>query len=230
MMKTSFVFPAKCILCGDVISGGKLICHDCSEDGLLIRGKICRYCGIERSRCACEKHRRYFERRIACVYYEKGARRGIARLKFYRHTMLARYYGQMMAVNVCSKYDGISFDYIVPVPMHPWDKIRRGYNCAQLLAAQISKDTGVPMLTDGLYKRRHTKPQKRMNGAQRTANVLDAFSTKRADLLQDKTILLVDDVVTTGATLNECAKILRLAGARKVYAASFAAVPQKRVE
>jgi len=224
------LLPSRCILCGGLLTDGKLICAKCAEDGLLIRGKICRYCGMEKDRCACRDHKRYYERRIACVYYEGGARRGMARLNFYRHTMLAHHYGRMMAVNVGTKYGDIPFDHIVPVPMRRWDKIKRGYNCPELLARRISEDTGVPLLKDGLYKRRRTKPQKRLRPGQRAANVLDAFSTRHASLLKDKTILLVDDVATTGATLNECAKILRLAGARKVYAVTFAAVPQKKVE
>lgn len=218
-----WLFPQRCIFCGRIVTDGKLICKLCTAEHLVIAGEICKFCGLEKSRCSCGQKKHYYERKIACVYYDGGVKCGIARFKFYRHTMLATDYGQIMAHNIQSKFSDIVLDYIVPVPMHPWNRWKRGYNCTELLAEEISRNIGIPVLADGLYKKRRNKIQKRLKYAQRTANVLDAFSSKQSEKLQGKTILLIDDICTSGATLNECAKILKLYGAKKVYAATFAA-------
>lgn len=222
------LFPNRCIFCGALMQADKLICRECAAQDIMIVGSVCKFCGLSTERCDCGKRRYFYERRIACVYYEGNVPRGIARFKFYCHTMLGVYYGRMMAQNVRSKYKDIHFDWVLYVPMRPFDRWRRGYNCAQVLAEEISKNCGIPLLLNGLYKRRRTKPQKRMKYHERAGNVADAFSTKCADRLAGKTVLLVDDVATSGATLNECAKILKLAGAAKVYCATMAAVPPRK--
>ena len=224
-MSSSLLYPSRCILCGSLIEGDKLICADCVSKGLLISGRICGFCGVGVEYCDCGHRRKHYIRRIACVYYNDPARRIFWRFKFHRHTTLGEYYGRLMAENVKSKYQSVSFDGIVPVPMHWFDRWKRGYNCTQLLALRIKKATGLPILSDVLYKRSRSKPQKDIKDpAKRAANVLDAFGIKNAEALQDKTILLVDDVCTTGATLNECAQMLRIYGAKKVYAVPFATV------
>ncbi len=224
-MTSSLLYPGRCILCGDVITEEKLICAKCVKEGLPILGKICAYCGVGTNYCTCGQRRHHYARRIACVYYENGARRGISRFKFYRHTSLGVYYGQLLAENIRSKYQTVSFDAVIPVPMHWWDRWRRGYNCAELLAQEVSERLAIPLERDQLFRRKRSKAQKRVKGgpAKRAANVLDCFALRDRQALRNKTVLLIDDVCTTGATLDECAKMLRIYGAKKVYAATFAA-------
>lgn len=224
-MKPNPFFPSRCIFCGRVIAEPKLICKFCAAEETLITGRICRFCGLGTDVCNCEKRHLHFKRRIACVYYRGSVRRGITRLKFYRRTMLAKYYGEMMAANIKSKYKDISFDMMIPVPMHPFDHWRRGYNCPELMCEQIENILSVPLEREVLFKYRHTRSQKKLKPSKRTANVLDAFTVQNAERIQGKTVLLIDDVCTTGATLNECAKMLTINGAKAVYAATFAAVP-----
>ncbi len=224
-MKLSLLYPDRCIFCGQVMNGTALICTECAKRKLIISGKICGFCGLGRDVCTCGKKKHHYVRRIACVYYRDTVRYGMSRFKFHRHTMLGTHYGRMMAANVKSKYQDINFDYVIAVPMFWLNRWLRGYNCSQILADVISKAIDVPTCKNVLFKRMMTKPQKRVKGqATRAANVLDSFGVKNKELLMGKTILLVDDVCTSGATINECAKMLRLYGAKKVYAATFAAV------
>lgn len=223
-MAVPSLYPARCIFCGKVIACDKLICAECIKEGLLIKGKICALCGIEKDRCKCKARKHHYERKIACVYYKGSARRGMARLKFYRHTMLAAHYGRLLGENVKSKYSKITFDAIIPVPMNRIKRWFRGYNCTELLATEVQRVNDIPVINDVLHKRFGGKMQKRVPYERRAANVLDMYYVKRAEKIAGKTILLIDDVCTSGATLNECAKMLKLYGAKKVYAASFAVV------
>ena len=221
-MRDSLLFPAKCIFCGAVMREAKLICAECAADEVMISGRICAYCGLGMEYCTCEHRKYHYERRIACTYYKDAVCRGIARFKFYRHTMLGEYYGLLMAENIRSKYAGITFDGIVYVPMHPIKQWLRGYNCTQILSEKISRHIGLPILDNILYKHFSLKDQKRVRQwSHRAGNVLGMFYVKNKERLKGKTILLIDDVCTSGATLNECAKMLRLYGAKKVYAATF---------
>lgn len=222
------LYPSRCIFCGKLMDEDKLICAECVGSDVLIKGKICALCGLEKSRCTCDSKKHHYARKIACVYYQGAVQRGIARLKFYRHTMLASHYGKMMAENVRSKYAAVNFDAIIPVPMNLVKQWLRGYNCTELLAKEIEKGIQVPVLDDVLFRRFGAKMQKRVPLSRRAANVLDMFYIKRREKIAGKTILLVDDVCTTGATLNECAKMLKLYGAQKVYAVTFAAVAKNK--
>ena len=226
----SLLYPSRCILCGKIIEGKKLICAECVDKGLLITGRICGFCGVGADFCNCGHRKHHYARRIACVYYDGPVRRKFLNFKFYRRTTLGEYYGRLMAQNIRSKYQKVSFNMIIPVPMHWFDRWKRGYNCAELLARPIAESTGIKLYTDILYKRMRSKPQKGIKDpAKRAANVLDTFGIKNPDLLHGKTVLLVDDVCTTGATLDECAKILRIYGASKVYAVTFASVVKGKV-
>lgn len=107
-------------------------------------------------------------------------------------------------------------DWIIPVPLHPFRRRQRGYNQSQLLAQRLSRETGIPMQTKALTRIRNTPSQAQRTHAERPGNVRDAFLAGRG--LQGSHILLVDDVITTGSTLDACALALRMAGAAGVWA------------
>lgn len=113
---------------------------------------------------------------------------------------------------------------IIPVPLHPRRKRWRGFNQSELLASYIStnlsKDSTIPMHSDILLRKRYTPPQMKIkNYSERKENIQQAFSLNNAMAIQEKTILLIDDIATTGSTLSECARVLKQHGAKKVYAA-----------
>ena len=115
---------------------------------------------------------------------------------------------------------------ILPVPLHRWRLLRRRYNQAALMGAVISKRVKIPFLPDGLIRTRSTPVQGHLNASERHKNVASAFSVhpKHKDAFLGKNVVIVDDVYTTGSTVNECAKVLKRAGANKVYVLTLAKV------
>jgi ComF family protein len=116
---------------------------------------------------------------------------------------------------------GFTADVIVPAPLHPRRWRERGYNQAELLARPLAAATGVPLALDALRRIRYTTPQVAVAGTQRRANVAGAFAGEAA-VLAGRRVALVDDVMTTGATLNACADACRVAGATAVLALTVA--------
>ncbi len=123
----------------------------------------------------------------------------------------------------------ISFDYITFIPVSKKTLKKRDYNQAYLIATQLSKLLDVEVL-DVLAKVSKTKPQKSLSAKERKVNVYGAFDLKDKSAVKDKTFLIIDDVKTTGSTLNECSKMLNIYGAKAVYAATLAVAAPKKKE
>jgi ComF family protein len=113
-------------------------------------------------------------------------------------------------------------DIIIAVPLNIFRRLKRGYNQAQLLAEYISKEIGKPCLCDILYRKKMTKAQFKLSKIERNKNIKDSFYCKKSPLLSKKTVLLIDDIATTAATVSACAKILKKAGAKKVFVLTLA--------
>ena len=135
-------------------------------------------------------------------------------------------FGRAMASLIRADFVLKRADTIIPVPLFWWKRLRRGYNQAALLAQIISEETGIPV-KDMLKRVKNTKTQTRLTESQREKNVLNAF-TMQTNNINGQNVLLIDDVLTTGATLNECARTLKLAGAAEVYSCVAAITPDKR--
>lgn len=117
-------------------------------------------------------------------------------------------------------------DIVMPIPLHRWRLFRRRYNQAALLALPLGKDLGIPVLLDGLIRRRNTPTQGRLRAKERARNVKSAFEVNPvySEIIRGKTVTLIDDVYTTGSTVKECAKVLKKHGAREVYVVCVARV------
>jgi len=116
------------------------------------------------------------------------------------------------------------FDYIMPVPLHLSRKRERGYNQSRILAEEISKTVSVPLLEKVLIRKKKTKDQTHLSPEERERNVRGAFVARADSTLRGKKVILVDDVMTTGATLKECARVLKQAGAREVIGVTLVVV------
>lgn len=116
----------------------------------------------------------------------------------------------------------LNIDMIMPVPLHPKRLRQRGFNQALLLAHRISMRHDIPLVYDNLARVRPTRPQVELTGEERVKNVAGAFSLRFPEIVENKHILLIDDVFTTGATMNECAAVLKSAGAEQVTACTLA--------
>lgn len=147
--------------------------------------------------------------------YEGLLKEGVIRLKFHQRRRLARLVGELGPPGL---FDGRRYDAIVPVPLHPRRARGRGYNQAALLAVEVGKRLGIPVAPWALQRWRPTPPQSGLEQSERRKNIRGVFApgTGCGDKLGDKSILLVDDVTTTGATLAECARVLKKAGAALV--------------
>ncbi len=156
----------------------------------------------------------------AVARYRAGARELVLRLKFGRETELARPIGGLMAERLLSAPFGDKVEVIVPVALHPVRKRDRGFDQARLLAGVVSRRVGLPMEIRSLRRVVFTTPQSRLRRQLRLANVENAFVADGR--LEGKRVLLIDDVMTTGATMAACSRACRAAGATRVYGLVFA--------
>ncbi len=189
-------------------------------------GLTCRVCGVPLpdggERCFhCRKGPRAFRLCRSAGLYEGVLKTCLWKLKYGGRAYLAGPVGDRMAETFAGTVEFREAAGLVPVPLHFWRERRRGYNQAVLLAERLSERTGRPLL-NVLYRRRATPSQTALDREERFRNVADAFQTRRGADVRGKTLLLVDDVCTTGATLEACARALKAAGARRVYALTAA--------
>lgn len=194
--------PARCLCCGRAVRPERLFCPGCVP--ALPKEPLSREFPLPGGGSLAV---------AACFPYEKGFRRTLHRLKFQEERALARPLGTLMAEAASSL--GEELDGVTWVPMSPQKLRRRGYNQSELLAKAVAKELGLPAW-DLLEQVRETDTQHNLTRAQRADNVRGAYRAKSAAL--GKRLLLVDDIVTTGATLRACAQGLYGAGAQKVCA------------
>lgn len=216
------LFPRRCRMCGEVVEFDKKFCREC-ENINVIKLPVCLYCGVEEDKCVCKKKKCDFNGIVAPFYYEGNIAKAVHRFKFREMTELADEFTLRMYNAVCENYSEISFDFVTAVPLGKKRLKKRGYNQAEILARGIAKRMEIDYNTV-LYKAIENKEQHKQSQRERKANVFGVYDlTENADV-EGKTVLLVDDVKTTGATLSECAKMLKLYGAKEVYCVAFAVV------
>ena len=162
----------------------------------------------------------------ALWYYEGNVRSSILRYKFRGNRSYCCSYGRLLAMKLLQ--EDLSFDILTWVPISPRRKFRRGYDQVELIARAVAQELGIP-LTPTLRKIRHNQPQSTMkDAAARRANVLGVYRVIAPEIVAGKRILLLDDILTTGATLSECARILLTAGAKEVNCATVAVASHQR--
>lgn len=216
----SVFFPHHCYLCNQVLYRHQRVCERCRQKAPYIYPPICERCGRGKDDCRCRKRRRSFERCVSPFYHKDVAAQGIYALKGYGYDATVNGFAGEMAEVVRREYGGIPFDLVTSVPLHKRDRRERGFDQAQKLGQAVAQRIYLPYEVT-LRKITHTAPQKELKAVQRTGNLLGVFDVC-ADV-SGKTILLVDDVITTGSTLDECAKMLKIYGAVEVYAVTAAA-------
>lgn len=154
-------------------------------------------------------------------YYEDDVSKSIRRFKFGNARSYADVYARLLAMRLQDVFPE-AFDLLVWVPVSGLRKLKRGYDQTELIAKALAKELGMPA-TPVLKKIRHTPPQSGLrDAAQRRANVLGAYAVRSHQSLAGKRVLLLDDVLTTGATASECARVLVTAGAKEIYFAAVA--------
>ena len=204
------LFPPKCVLCGDLLRNGEQdLCKECrSEAHLFPNGK---------------RKLQFLDSFAAVWYYEGSIRRSMLRFKFYGRRSHAVSYGRLLAMELTKEFsDG--FDVLTWIPVSRSRRLRRGYDQVELIAKAAARELGMEA-TPTLRKIRSNPPQSRITGeAQRRANVLGVYRVRQDADIRGKTVVLLDDILTTGATMGEAARMLRTAGAEQVHGAAVAAV------
>lgn len=217
----NLLFPPKCPFCRNILPDKTPVCPDCIKTLPYIRGKSCKICGrpIEETShiiCVnCRNERTYFEHSFIPLIYKDKAKDGILALKS-DHPYFAKGIAYVLADKIINSPFYTGFDLITFVPQDKRAFKNRGYNQAELIAKELSKTLGIPCIST-LCKTTDGKPQHTLSAAQRRENVKKCFFA--TENKYSGTVLLVDDIYTTGATSNYCAKLLRKMGFEKVYLA-----------
>ena len=164
----------------------------------------------------CGKRRHAYCQGKAVFVYQGNIRQSMYRFKYANRREYAAYYAREAAALYQDWVFKNQIEVIVPVPMYRWKKRRRGYNQAETFARALGRELGLPV-DAGLVRRvRNTVPQKELNGGQRAANLKNAFQLA-ADIVKYKKILLVDDIYTTGTTIDTVSEVLLKGGAERIY-------------
>ena len=221
----NFLFPYQCLRCGKILNSAGYLCDHCAEEINFIKQPYCYKCGHplqeentkEKMLCAgCLKNKRSFYRLSrSAVIYDSSSKNIILSFKFFDRTENANLLAAMLKIAGKDIFSE-GADWIVPVPLHYTRLIKRKYNQSALLAQKLSEMTAIPYNNLALVRSRKTKPQVEVSGKERITNVKNAFSIKDSAPIKGKRIILIDDIITTGSTVKECALVLKKAGAKSV--------------
>lgn len=244
---SDLLFPRRCPFCHEIVpTWQELICPECRQfvrKYYLIREPVCKRCGKALSRMEteycmdCAVHSRSFDGGISLFRYGKrnlkpvkGKKPGyekhsmgesILRFKYHNCREYADYYIEEL-LNVYGRRLGrIHPDVIIPVPVHPARRRMRGYNQAEILARKLGEALGVEVCTDLLIRVKKTRPQKELNDAERLRNLSEAFVISHRMPEKYRMVLLIDDIYTTGSTMEICSRRLKEAGAIRVFCVSI---------
>jgi ComF family protein len=226
---SEFFFPRYCISCdGKLFSDEKALCDECFELLQGIYEPICKVCGaplkkrIKDEKCLlCPQSPINFDSARALFLFNGAAGDLIKSVKYSKRQDAAKLVGKMMASCLLSEFKNIKFDAIIPVPIHRYRMMTRGFNQAEVLSYIISKYSNIPVIDNILIRRTPTKKQSMLDYSDRAKNVRNAFRIVQPRYVRNMNILIVDDIITTGSTTNECAKEIKKAGAKSAYVLTF---------
>lgn len=227
------IWPRNCEVCGRPVDRtGRHICADClNRIPFIPADGCCRICGRAVAGLAgeylcedCDRRatRPHFDRAASAVRFEDRAREMLLAFKFNRHLWLRDDLADWLEAAARARFDLAAVDVVLPMPVTAFHRLDRGYNqsayLAKVLAERIAR-----RFTDGVLARQgHPKRQSELQEEERRANVKGTFAVRRPELVRGRTVLVVDDVMTTGATLSECARSLKDAGAAHVWCVTVA--------
>ena len=227
---SSLFYPPACVVCSGMVEGLEYLCAGCRGRAPRIKAPFCAKCSepffgaiTQTFRCAnCEHRTLHFDAAVA-AYRSRGlVRKLVHDFKYGRQRHLRYPLAEWLAATLNDpRLQGRPFDIIVPVPLHAARERERGFNQATLLAELLATRLALP-LRPVLERIRYTTTQTAYDRAERMENLQDAFRLRKNRDVRRLRVLLIDDVLTTGSTLSECARVLKAAGAISVHAATAA--------
>ncbi len=232
MQIRGLIFPRKCVCCGkyiaaDMMSVYRDVCIPCAERVTRVKPPYCPRCLRGKDSCRCYKQRPFaFDALAAPFYYEGAIRDAIMRMKFDGKESVARFLGRELGAEVETRYFGVPIDVVTCVPTSAASLAERGFNQSRSIAENLGLSSEIfPFIVPDftlLKKQDATDLQHRLGARGRQRNISGSFEVAKNRDIANKTILLVDDIMTTGATADECARVLKFAGARNVLLATAA--------
>lgn len=216
------LYPPRCVICDHVVSVKTAVCPACRKKIHPVKEPSCMKCGkplldARKEFCGdCEKKKHDFVQGKSLWVYEGEVRKSIYRFKYQNKREYANGYAQEIAKQYSDWIRRKKIQAIVPVPLYKKKQRKRGYNQAQLLAKELGRIWELPVYSNLLVRIRDTKPQKMLTDLERKNNMKKAFKTTE-NIVQLEHILLIDDIYTTGSTLDAAAAVLLAAGAEEIY-------------
>lgn len=222
MIKTDrLLFPRRCPICDEIITDDNLICKECITIPRRVSQPRCFRCSkhidsFNEEYCEdCKKSTKSFSRGLALYEYD-SVKDSINNFKNNSRPEYGVFYADRIAKYLGEEIKEFKADALIPIPLHKSKFLKRGYNQSEILARHLSKSLGIPVAGDVLIRQKKTKEQKKLSDEQRQKNLTGAFHITEKGVKLD-TVILVDDVYTTGSTLDEAGKVLLEAGIKKVY-------------
>jgi len=226
------IYPVRCPICDEiVIPKSERICIPCKNKLHYIKEPRCKKCSKpieqeEKEYCNdCEQKNFQFVKGFAIWSYNDAMKHSIAEFKYHNKKEYAKFYIREMVQIYGEMIKKLSLDAIVPIPIHRSKYLERGYNQADILARGMGKELNLPVLSELLVRNKKTLPQKQLSDKERLRNLREAFgfNIKAAERFEKEIsrVLLVDDIFTTGSTIEACSNVLKSNGVRDIYFATL---------
>lgn len=223
-MAVDLLFPRRCPICDEIVTvRGQLICPGCRGKAEIVKEPKCKKCGkeissFEKEYCYdCGRTKHDFEYGWALYHYNEAMRVSVSRFKYKNKREYGDWYVEELLKRYGRKLRSLHADALIPIPIHPSKKRSRGFNQAELLARGLSQGTGILLNRKGLIRSLKTLPQKNLGPRDRLRNLQKAFQVDKSQLKGVKRVILVDDIYTTGSTIEACSRVLKAAGVQEVY-------------
>lgn len=222
------LYPIRCPVCGDiVIPKGRRICSPCEEKLQYIVEPRCKKCSkpIEQNQneyCSdCERKNYHFEHGYSLWVYDAVMKKSISDFKYCYKKEYARYYIEKLIQSYGDIINKLAPDVLIPVPIHKSKYRERGYNQAEIIANGIAKELNIPVLPHLIIRSKKTLPQKQLSDKERLRNLQEAFKLNERAVndypYRLNRVLLIDDIYTTGSTIEACTNVLRQHGIEHIY-------------
>lgn len=224
----NLLYPRRCAICGEIVFPEASLIHPaCISKISPIKSPSCKKCGKEvigeyMEYCYdCSRHPRTFDGGMALLQYNEAAKHSMAAVKYKNRREYLDFYAAAIDSRFRKKALRLGAHVLAPVPIHSSRRRMRGYNQAEELAVRLSERWGIPVDRDLLVRRKKTAPQRELNQAERLKNLQEAFTVnpKRfsGSVGIPESVILIDDIYTTGSTIEACTRALRKAGVKRVY-------------
>ena len=217
------LYPRRCPVCHRIAPAGKDLCDECISALPYVREPRCRKCGkpVSALEVFCEdclRHPHVFDQGTAAFAYNDSMRETIRIFKFKGRREYGSVLGRLLAEYAKEELRIWKAEAVIPVPLHAAKLRKRGYNQAEVTGRALAKQAGLPLMTGVLMRAGKTAAMKTLDESERRKNLREAFSVRAGAELPAR-VLLVDDIYTTGSTMDACAAVLKEAGVREVFAA-----------